>query len=153
MKTPKNGKGMVKLSRWLDGHGSSGERTMSKREIRPRGKQGIFYACCRRQGILLQDCLQTTDEQWAVTRLAELKLQVDRGEYQSWKLSWDQVEADYLKEDGRYDHIVRKHLNPFFSGKRVKEITNCDPKTGKSLVTEYFQIKGDLPESSLKKHA
>ena len=153
MKPPKNGKDMVKLSRWLDGHGSNGERTMSKREIRPRGKQGIFYACCRRQGILLQDCLQTTDEQWAVTRLAELKLQVDRGEYQSWKLSWDQVEADYLKEDGRYDHIVRKHLNPFFSGKRVKEITNYDPKTGKSLVAEYFRIKGDLPESSLKKHA
>ena len=40
MKTPKNGKGMVKLSRWLDGHGSSGERTMSKREIRPREKLG-----------------------------------------------------------------------------------------------------------------
>ena len=33
------------------------------------------------------------------------------------------------------------------------EITNYAPKTGKSLVAEYFRINGDLPESSLKKHA
>jgi len=144
---------MVKLTRWSDGHGSDGGATMSKREIRPRGNRGVFYASCRWKGILLQDCLQTTDEQLARIRLADLKNQIDRGEYQSWKLSWDQIEADYLREDGRYDYIVRKHLNPFFRGKRVKEVTNYNPKNGKSLVTEYFRIKGDLPESSLKKHA
>ena len=52
---------------------------MSKREIRPRGNRGVFYASCRWEGFLLQDCLETTDEQLERIRLAELKHQVDRG--------------------------------------------------------------------------
>ncbi|MBT5868875.1 MAG: site-specific integrase [Nitrospinaceae bacterium] len=126
---------------------------MPKKVIRKRGKRGICYAACRYRGILLQDSLETTDENLALQRLTQLKIQIDKGDYQSWKKTWSETEADYLKEDGRYEYIVRKHLRPFFSGKRIMEITNYDPKTGNSLVSEYFRVKGDLPESSLKKHA
>ncbi len=144
---------MLKCKRWSDGYGSEGDRTMPKKVIRKRGKRGICYAACRYRGILLQDSLETTDENLALQRLTQLKIQIDKGDYQSWKKTWNETEADYLKEDGRYEYIVRKHLRPFFSGKRIMEITNYDPKTGNSLVSEYFRVKGDLPESSLKKHA
>ncbi len=144
---------MLKCKRWSDGYGSEGDRTMPKKVIRKRGKRGICYAACRYRGILLQDSLETTDENLALQRLTQLKIQIDKGDYQSWKKTWNETEADYLKEDGRYEYIVRKHLRPFFSGKRIMEITNYDPKTGNSLVSEYFRIKSDLPESSLKKHA
>jgi integrase len=144
---------MLNFSRWSDGYGSNGGRTMSEKQIRKRGKQEVYYAACRYKGELMQDCLETTDKRIAFQRLAELKLQIDKGDYQSWKKTWNETEADYLMEDGRYEYIVRKHLRPFFSGKRIMEITNYDPKTGMSLVTEYFRINGDMPESSLKKHA
>ena len=144
---------VLKCQRWSDGYGSEGDRTMPKKTIRKRGKRGICYAACRYRGILLQDSLETTDENLALQRLTQLKIQIDKGDYQSWKKTWNETEADYLKKDGRYEYIVRKHLRPFFSGKRIMEITNYDPKTGNSLVSEYFRIKGDLPESSLKKHA
>ena len=144
---------VLKSQRWSDGYGSDGERTMPKKEIRKRGKREVYYAACRYRGFLLQDSLETTDEKLAVQRLAELKLQIDKGDYQSWKKTWNETEADYLKEDGRYEYIVHKHLRPFFNGKRIMEITNYDPKTGNSLVTDYFRVNGDLPESSLKKHA
>lgn len=144
---------VLKYQRWSDGYGSEGDRTMPKKTIRKRGKRGICYAACRYRGILLQDSLETTDENLALQRLTQLKIQIDKGDYQSWKKTWSETEADYLKEDGRYEYIVRKHLRPFFSGKRIMEITNYDPKTGNSLVSEYFRVKGDLPESSLKKHA
>jgi integrase len=144
---------MLNFPRWSDGYGSEGDRTMPKKTIRKRGKRGICYAACRYRGILLQDSLETTDENLALQRLTQLKIQIDKGDYQSWKKTWNETEADYLKEDGRYEYIIRKHLRPFFSGKRIMEITNYDPKTGNSLVSEYFRIKGDLPESSLKKHA
>ena len=144
---------VLKCQRWSDGYGSNGDRTMPKKVIRKRGKRGIYYAACRYRGTLLQDSLETTDEHLALQRLAQLKIQIDKGDYQSWKKTWNETEADYLKEDGRYEYIVRKHLRPFFSGKRIMEITNYDPTTGKSLVAEYFRANGDLPESSLKKHA
>ena len=144
---------MLNSPRWSDGYGSNGDRTMPKKVIRKRGKRGIYYAACRYRGTLLQDSLETTDEHLALQRLAQLKIQIDKGDYQFWKKTWNETEADYLKEDGRYEYIVRKHLRPFFSGKRIMEITNYDPTTGKSLVAEYFRANGDLPESSLKKHA
>ena len=144
---------VLKCQRWSDGYGSDGDRTMPKKVIRKRGKRGVYYAACRYRGTLLQDSLETTDEHLALQRLTQLKIQIDKGDYQSWKKTWNETEADYLKEDGRYEYIVRKHLRPFFSGKRIMEITNYNPKTGKSLVSEYFRIKDDLPESSLKKHA
>ena len=144
---------MLNSPRWSDGYGSDGGRTVQKKEIRKRGKRENYYAACRYKGILIQDCLGTTDVRIAFQRLAELKFQIDKGEYQSWKKTGNETEVDYLKEDGRYEYIVRLHLRPFFSGKRIMEITNYDPKTGKSLVAEYFRIKGDLPKSSLKKHA
>ena len=117
---------MVKLTRWSDGHSSNGGATMSKREIRPRGKRGVLYASCRWKGVLLQDSLETTDEQLARIRLADLKNQIDRGEYQSWKLSWDQIEADYLREDGRYVHILGKVRRDRFRGANAMQIEITD---------------------------
>ena len=108
---------VLKSQRWSDGYGSDRERTMPKKEIRKRGKREVYYAACRYRGFLLQDSLETTAEQLAVQRLAELKLQIDKGDYQSWKKTWNETEADYLKEDGRYEYIVHKHLRPFFNGK------------------------------------
>jgi integrase len=118
-----------------------------------RGKHDVWYADCRYLGVRIRDCLVTTDRRLAERRLAELKTSVEKGEYQSGKKFWNDLEVDYLKEDGRYDHIVRTHLHPFFDGKKLADIVSHDPKTGKSLITEYFRVKGDLPESSLKKHA
>ena len=76
---------MLNSPRWSDGYGSDGGRTVQKKEIRKRGKRENYYAACRYKGILIQDCLGTTDVRIAFQRLAELKFQIDKGEYQSWK--------------------------------------------------------------------
>ena len=74
---------VLKSQRWSDGYGSDGERTMPKKEIRKRGEREVYYAACRYRGFLLQDSLETTDEKLAVQRLAELKLQIDKGDYRA----------------------------------------------------------------------
>lgn len=130
-------------------------------EMRKRGKRGIWYAHCKYQGVYLGDSLETPDERIAIQRLAELKLKVGKGEYQKWKLRWDECEARYLetikkKSESvylRYESIIRVHLRPVFTGQKILDLLRYNPEKEKNPIQLYFEDKESLPESSLKKHA
>ncbi|MBN4077959.1 site-specific integrase [Nitrospina gracilis] len=123
-----------------------------RKEIRLRGRN--WYANTRFMGELLQDCLDTSDEKIARRRLEHLKAMIERGDYQVSKKKFGELANQYLDEilpkkgkasQARYESIVRVHLIPFFVSTRLGEV---DEK-----VKAYFDEKGKLPESSLKKHA
>ena len=123
-------------------------------EIKRRGKSDIYYANVWYRGVRLRDCLKTPDRDEAQRRLIELKLAVEKGDYQSWKIDFDECVSRYrkivllTKSEGsriRYDSILRTHLIPSFSGKQIVDI--------ESDVKQYFEDRADTPESSLKKHA
>ena len=123
-----------------------------QKEIRLRGRN--WYANTRFMGELLQDCLDTSDERVARRRLEPLKAMVERGDYRVSKKKFDELAHQYVNEvlvrktktsQVRYESVVRFHLVPFFGDTRLGEI---DAK-----IKNYFSEKGNLPESSLKKHA
>lgn len=134
---------------------------MGEKPIRPRGKEPAkgkpdlrnLYANCSYLGVYIGDCLGTTDERLAKRRLEELKLQVERGEYQAGRRTFEKAVAEYrnaiLSERSksvqeRHDVVIRKHLNPVFKGKRIAEISPND-------VYQFFRKHSKDPESSLKK--
>jgi len=51
-------------------------------EIKRRGKHGVYYANVSYMGERLRDCLKTGDRDLAQRRIIELKLAVERGDYQ-----------------------------------------------------------------------
>jgi integrase len=123
-------------------------------EIKRRGKSNIYYANVRYMGIRLRDCLKTSDSNEAQRRLIELKLAIERGDYQAWTIDFVECVKKYrtsvlpTKSKGcqiRYDSALRTHLLPAFTGKQIVGI--------ESDVKQYFEDRCELPESSLKKHA
>jgi integrase len=154
--------GVVKFPPWKFWCSKPKEGEVMPKEMKPRGKRGVYYAHCRHMGETLYECLGTTDEKLARRRLEHLKALVERGEYQVWKRKFSDLAEIYLSEilpkktedcQRRYESIVRVHLMPFFGGKRIADIVNCNSGTGDNLVKLFFDEKIDLPESSLKKMA
>jgi len=122
------------------------------KEMRQKGKN--FYANCRHMGVLLQDCLGTSDDRLARRRLEQLKALVERGEYQLHKRKINELIQEYREKvlpaktkssQVRYESLVKTHIEPFFAGCKIAGI--------EEKVKEYFELKAELPESSLKKHA
>ena len=69
-----------------------------KKEMRRRGKRGVWYAAVRWEGVNLHDSLETTDERIAYKRLADLKIQVERGDYQKNRLKFSECLEKYEAE-------------------------------------------------------
>jgi integrase len=133
-----------------------------RKEMRQKGKRGVWYAMTSCRGVKLEDCLDTTDDRIATQRLAELKFKVERGEYQKDKIpflecaeKWKRLEQPKKskKEGVRQESDLNTHLIPYFGKHKIGQIINFDTVTGSSMVTEFFASKKHLPESSLKKMA
>jgi integrase len=112
-------------------------------EIKKRGKRGNYYANVSYMGVRLRDCLETVDRDEAQRRILELKLEVERGDYQKAKQTFDDLAANYKPDSDRKSLILRVHLIPEFSGKKISEI-NIDEWA-------YDQARRH-PESTCKKH-
>lgn len=131
-------------------------------QMYPRGKDDILYIDCRYRGVRIRQTSGTSDKRIAERILAELKNQVDNGEYQIWRTSFDECVKNYKENQladkteaskKRYEIIIRVHLLPAFKGKTIGDIVYFDPRTGKSEISEFFKLRSDTPESSLKKYA
>jgi integrase len=112
-------------------------------EIVRRGKEGIYYANVTYMGIRLRDRLKTVDRDEAQRRIIELKLSVERGDYQKAKQTFDDLLAKYKPSKERKALILRVHLMPEFSGKKLSEID----------VNAWANDQAERhPESTCKKH-
>ncbi len=159
---PKDSSNMIGFPPWKSWCSKPVEGGVMPKEMKPRGKRGVYYAHCRYMGETLHECLGTTDEKLARRRLEHLKALVERGEYQIWKRKFSDLAETYLSEilpkktddcQRRYESIVRVHLMPYFGKKRIADIVNCDSKAGDNLVKAFFDENSSLPDSSLKKMA
>jgi len=115
---------------------------MSNEFVR-RGGQGVYYANVTYRGIRLRDCLKTVDRNEAQRRIIELKLLVGRGDYQKAKQTFDDLAEKYKPSSERKAIIMKVHLMPEFSGKKLSEI---------DVDTWAFDQAERHPESTCKKH-
>jgi integrase len=143
---------MLKSTPWKLWQSEPKQGGAMPKEMRQKGRN--YYANCRFMGLVLQDCLGTSDERSARRRLEHLKALVERGEYQLHKRKIGELIHEYEEKvlpnktkasQDRYKSIVKVHLDPFFAEHRLAGI--------EERVKEYLDSKSSLPESSLKKHA
>jgi integrase len=112
-------------------------------EIKRRGKHGVYYANVSYMGQRLRDCLKTADSNEAQRRIIELKLAVERGDYQKARQTYDDLAGKYKPDSDRKALILRVHLTPAFSGKKLSEI---------DVDAWAFDQAERHPESTCKKH-
>lgn len=112
-------------------------------EITRRGKGRIYYANASYLGVRIRDCLKTVIRDEAIRRLIELKISVERGEYQRANLSFNDLVAGYSPGSERKESIIRTHLLPTFCGMKVGDI---------DLVGWANEQAEKHPESTCKKH-
>jgi len=132
-----------------------------KGEIMPkhmRLRGNIFYANCKVKGVYLQDSLETSDPELAEDKLLDLKHLVRKGEYHSWKKTFEECADEWLatRDMNKPHHIsqeqrVRVHLKPYFGNLKVDSIIKYDEKTGKSMVNDFLAEIDHRPKESLKK--
>ena len=116
-----------------------------KKYFRYRGKRRVIYLQERHCGHHLKDCLRTTDERIAEIRRREIHIAVERGEYKSWKKTF-QVAIDEsfsaivagkaVSTRKSYRVSVYNHLVPWFSGFRLSDI-------GRAEMSEYKTMRED----------
>jgi integrase/recombinase XerD len=112
-------------------------------EFKRRGKHGIYYANVSYMGERLRDCLKTVDRDEAQRRIIELKITVERGDYQKAKQTFDDLVEKYKPDSERKALILRVHLMPSFSGMKLSAI-DADAWA--------FDQAERYPESTCKKH-
>ncbi|HIN88109.1 MAG TPA: site-specific integrase [Nitrospinaceae bacterium] len=134
---------MLNFPAWkVRGFPVTGGTSMSNEFVR-RGGQGVYYANVTYRGIRLRDCLKTVDRNEAQRRIIELKLLVGRGDYQKAKQTFDDLAEKYKPSSERKAIIMKVHLMPEFSGKKLSEI---------DVDTWAFDQAERHPESTCKKH-
>ncbi len=126
------------------------------KQMRLRGK--IFYANCKVKGVYLQDSLETSNQKLAEDKLLDLKTLVRKGEYNSWKKTFEECADEWLatRDMNKPHHIgqevnVRIHLKPYFGELKVRDIIKVDEKTGKSMVNDFLAEIDHRPKESVKK--
>jgi len=126
------------------------------KQMRLRGK--IFYANCKVKGVYLQDSLETSNPKLAEDKLLDLKTLVRKGEYNSWKKTFEECTDEWLetRDTNKPHHItqeiwVRVHLKPYFGKLKVDEIIKFDEETGKSMVNDFLTEIDHMPKGSVKK--
>ena len=126
------------------------------KQMRLRGN--ILYAHCRVMGVELQDSLKTSDPNLAEQNLVDLKTLVRKGEYNSWKQTFEECADEWLatRDMNKPYHItqeinVRVHLKPYFGKLKVGDIIKVDEKTGKSMVNDFLAEIDHRPKESVKK--
>jgi hypothetical protein len=104
--------GMVKLSEWKARWFPVTSGEVMSCEIIWRGKEGTCYANVTYMGIRLRDRLKTANRDESQRRLIQLKLAVERGDYQKAKKTFDDLVASYTPRSERKALILRVHLLP-----------------------------------------
>jgi hypothetical protein len=113
---------VIKLSEWKAWWFPLTRGDVMSSEIIRRGKERIYYANVTYMGIRLRDRLKTVNRDEAQRRLIELKLAVERGDYQKAKQKYDDLVERYKPRCEGMALILRVHLLPEFSGKKISEI-------------------------------
>ena len=134
---------MLNLPAWKARWFPANRGTNMSSEIKRRAEHGVFYANVTYMGIRLRDCLKTVDRDEAQRRIIELKLAVERGDYQKARQTFDDLVAKYKPSSERKAIILRFHLIPEFSGKKLSEI---------DIDAWAFDQAERHPESTCKKH-
>ena len=132
-----------------------------KGEIMPKHmmlRGNVLYADCKFMGVHIRDSLQTNIPNIAEQELVNLKTLVKRGEYNSWKKSFEDLADEWLvtRDMEKPHHIsqeqrVRVHLKPYFDKLKVRDIIEQDEKTGKSMVSDFLAEIDHMPKESVKK--
>ena len=132
-----------------------------KGEIMPKQmvlKGKVLYAHCKFMGVHLRDCLGTNIPDVAERKLFNLKNLVERGEYQAWKKTFEELADDWLatRDINKPHHItqetwVRVHLKTYFGKSKVRDIIKEDEETGKNMVNDFLAEIDHMPKESLKK--
>ena len=141
---------MVKLPEWKAWWFPVTRGDVMSSEIIRRGKEGIYYANVTYMGIRLRDRLKTVNRDEAQRRLIELKLAVERGDYQKAKQTFDDLVARYKPRSERKALILRVHLLPEFSGKKISEIdidawaNDQAERHPESTCKKHFQVMKEL---------
>jgi integrase len=130
------------------------EKAPMPEHMRPRGKNGIFYADFWMDGVHYQDSLGTSDRRWAERILANLKDKIEGGEYYKHKTVFQDLIPKYIEKlSERSVHlqlrnkvILEKHLIPYFGSQRLADVN-------KASVIQYKldREKERTTESTLKK--
>ncbi|MGV7222294.1 MAG: tyrosine-type recombinase/integrase [Nitrospinales bacterium] len=119
-------------------------------EIQRRGKGRVYYANTSFMGVRIRDCLKTVVRDEAIRRLIELKLSVERGEYQRANLKFNDLVAGYTPSTSDKESIVRIHLLEEFGGMKVGDIDAVDwaikhaKKHTESSCKKHFQVMREL---------
>ena len=126
------------------------------KHMRLRGN--IFYANCKVKGVYLQDSLETSNPKLAEDKLLDLKTLVRKGEYNSWKKTFEECTDEWLatRDMNKPHHLtqesfVRVHLKPYFDNLKVDDIIKFDEETGKSMVKDFLAEIDHMPKESVKK--
>ena len=91
-------------------------------EIKRRGKHRIYYANVTYMGVRLRDCLDTVDRNEAQHRLTELRISVERGEYQRAKQTFDDLLEKYKPKVLILDPFIRFHTSDENSSSKMSII-------------------------------
>ena len=132
-----------------------------KGEIMPKRmvlKGKVLYAHCKFMGVHLRDSLGTNIPEVAERKLDRLKTLIEKGEYQAWKKSFEDLADEWLetRDMEKPHHIsqeqrVRIHLKSYFGKLKVRDIIKVDDKTGKSMVNDFLAEIDHMPKESVKK--
>ena len=132
-----------------------------KGEIMPKRmvlKGKVLYAHCKFMGVHLRDSLGTNIPEVAERKLDRLKTLIEKGKYQAWKKSFEDLADEWLatRDTNKPHHItqeiwVRVHLKPYFGKLKVDEIIKFDEETGKSMVNDFLTEIDHMPKGSVKK--
>ena len=147
----------IYLPRKLDALGYLSKKgEIMPKQMRLRGN--ILYAHCRFMGVELQDSLKTSDPNLAEQNLVDLKTLVRKGEYHSWKKTFEECTDEWLatRDTSKPHHIAqeqrtRVHLKPYFGNLKVDDIIKVDEETGKSMVNDFLAEIDHKPKESVKK--
>jgi hypothetical protein len=97
------------------------------KQMRLRGK--VLYANCKFMGVYLQDSLKTSDPNLAEQNLIDLKTLVRKGEYNTWKKTFEEFAKEWLatRDMKKPHHITqetwtRVHLQTYFGDLKVDDI-------------------------------
>lgn len=154
-------------------HGNRQGRAFYKRglampkQIKARGKNGVYYANFWMNGVQYQDKLVdkfgrgTNDEKWAERFLAELKSRIERGDYKKFKIKFSDLTGKYLNEISTKSESIQdraryalKPLSEFFGDVRVVLITKkptSDPETKSVVDYKEWRERQGRQESTIKK--
>lgn len=137
--TTPNNEAMVNSPHWQSKRFRSTEREelMDRKQkyFRRRGKRGVIYLSERYMGIQLWDSLDTTDERIAEIRRREKHIQIEKGDYQKSRTTFNEAVVESLpgllkgkaaRTRSGYQASFKNHIVPWFGQAGILDLTDAD---------------------------